>query len=359
MSISKILIISPYLSIVGGVSNFNSTIYPFLSNEYNVKIIEIGSKYKKGYISPIVDQIKFGFVVNNYQPDLIQINTSLNFRAFMRDAVFIYHAYKKRIKTMVFVHGWDDEFFNKIKKIRFYKRVFDNTFKNTVKILVLSREFKQKLIELGMQENRIELFFPPVSDLFLKTISRKEIELKMIREKVINILFLARMEKEKGIYTVINVFNSIKNDNLNLHIVGGGTIIEDVKRYLSKKNDKRIIFHGYVDNDRKIEILKKSHIYCFPTEYKEGLPITVLEAMATGNAIIVSPVGGIKDFFENKKMGFFISPQNKEEIEETIVSMYANRKMMFDMGIYNHEYVKKYFSIDVLIEKLYNIYEQI
>jgi glycosyltransferase involved in cell wall biosynthesis len=56
----------------------------------------------------------------------------------------------------------------------------------------------------------------------------------------------------------------------------------------------------------KKELLMSHHLLCFPTQYGEGMPNSMLEAMASGMAVMTCPIGGIRDFFEEPEMGVLL-----------------------------------------------------
>ena len=112
---------------------------------------------------------------------------------------------------------------------------------------------------------------------------------------------------DKGILIALRTFELANKEfnNLLLTIAGDGPDLEYAKQYIIDNNIKNVQFIGRVDGDEKINALKSSDIYLFPS-YTEGMPISLLEAMLFGNVIITSDVGGIKDFFEQGKMGYMI-----------------------------------------------------
>lgn len=74
---------------------------------------------------------------------------------------------------------------------------------------------------------------------------------------------------------------------------------------------------------KKIETFISHDIYCFPT-YGEGMPVSLLEAMAFGFPVVTRPVGGIKDFFENGKHGFLTNSKDPEIFAELIEKFLKN-----------------------------------
>jgi len=120
-------------------------------------------------------------------------------------------------------------------------------------------------------------------------------------EKTINIIFVGRIELDKGIDLIIETFVKLleKFDNIRLHIFGKGSKLLELKK---KFEGKYINFHGYVGREKLEQYLIKSHIYCLPST-SESFGNTVVEAMSFGVVPIVSSGDTMPDLFTDKVEG--------------------------------------------------------
>lgn len=170
----------------------------------------------------------------------------------------------------------------------------------------------------------------------IKTSSEKYFSIKNINE-IINGIDISKFSSDIKInhrnkYSIINVgrFIKIKNQNiiieavaelipeypnLILNLVGNGVELEN-NINLSKKLKvaKSVIFHGEKNNIG--ELLEQNSIFILPSSY-EGVPISIIEAMANGNVIIASNVGGIANLIKDNYNGLLINP-TKEDIKNSI-----------------------------------------
>ena len=148
------------------------------------------------------------------------------------------------------------------------------------------------------------------------------------------LLFLGLLGKNKGIYDLLECIRDHKEEfqgNLKLYIGGNGEI-EHVKQLIKEYGIADIvIFEGWVSGDKKIELLNKSDAYILPS-YKEGLPISILEAMSYGMPIISTPVGGIPEIVSNGENGYLVEPGNKEDIYKAIMSLLNDADLRNRMG---------------------------
>lgn len=148
------------------------------------------------------------------------------------------------------------------------------------------------------------------------------------------LLFLGLLGKNKGIYDLLECIRDHKVEfqgKLKLYIGGNGEI-EYVKQLIKEYGIADItIFEGWVSGDKKIELLNKSDAYILPS-YKEGLPISILEAMSYGMPIISTPVGGIPEIVSNGENGYLVEPGNKEDIYKAIISLLNDSDLRNRMG---------------------------
>ena len=181
--------------------------------------------------------------------------------------------------------------------------------------------------------------------------------------QTIKILFLARLEKEKGIFETIDAVASLiqKGIPVSLSIAGDGKVLDEVKRYVRQKTQHKnlFLFLGYVKNNDKIKAFTDHHVYCLPTYYGEGLPNSILEAMAFGLPIVTRPVGGILDFFEDQKMGLLVQEKSSEDIADSLEKLIHNRHNMMKISMYNAEYAKKNFMASIVAKRLLKTYDTI
>ena len=173
-----------------------------------------------------------------------------------------------------------------------------------------------------------------------------------------SLLFLGLLDKNKGIYDLLDCLNEHKSDfsgKLKL-FVGGNGEIPKVTQMISKYGLNDIVsFEGWVSGDKKINLLNKVDAYILPS-YHEGLPISILEAMSYSLPIISTRVGGIPEIVKDGINGLLINPGDKKAIYESIVSLMNNKELRENMGKKSKEIVKEHLPIYVesQLKQLYN-----
>lgn len=160
------------------------------------------------------------------------------------------------------------------------------------------------------------------------------------------ILFLGRMVPEKGIHYLVEAYNQI-NTNKKLVIAGGAS---DTDTYYSElkeksKNNKNIIFTGFVQGQELEELYSNAYIYTLPSDL-EGMPLSLLEAMSYNNCCLTSNIDECAEVLEDKGVTFKKSDVNdlKEKLQylcdnEDIVKNYKQNAQEFILNKYNWDNV--------------------
>ena len=330
----KILINVPSFKVLGGVTNHYIGLKPFWSE--NVKYNVVGKQsMKKGngiYWLPW-DIMVFLFKLLFFRPDVVLLNPSLNRNAILRDFVFLRISTLLCFKTVVMIHGFEWEY----AKNTDWKRLSKN-FNRAVLILVLAKAFKEFMENNGVT-TPIHLTTTKVDDRLIA-----DFDINSRDGKIDNILFLARIEKAKGIYITIDAFKMLKEQypHLKLSLVGDGTELANVREYIQDNHISGIRITGALYGNDLIKELKSAQLSS-ASSYGEWMPTAVLESMAFGMPIFTRNVGGLPDFFEDGKMGYITDSLDPKDFAEAMIPYIESLELTKKVSKYNHEYAKEHF----------------
>jgi len=170
------------------------------------------------------------------------------------------------------------------------------------------------------------------------------------------LIFLGRLNKDKGIldlaYAFKNLVEEFPNLDLKLMIIGPDeeNIIEQINKILAKERSK-IFFKGFTDQPEKY--LAAADIFCLPS-YREGFGMSALEAGACAVPVITSRIYGLTDAVEENITGMFHEPGNINEIKNVIKKMVLNRELRIKMGEKGRERVQNDFEQKIVVEEFTN-----
>lgn len=178
----------------------------------------------------------------------------------------------------------------------------------------------------------------------------------MKKDNRLNLLFLGKVCKEKGIFDLlesIRKYSEPFQGNVRILIGGNGDTDRLEKLIKEYKLENIVTFCGWVNGQQKIELLNKADVYILPS-YNEGLPISILEAMSYGMPIISTPVGGIPEIVSEEN-GFLVQPGDIDAIAESIGYFIKNPYACKRMGEESKKKARVHLpdAVSHSLEKLY------
>lgn len=346
----KIIVTAPPHSFkdFGGVANHIHGLVQYFNED--IKFNAIGKRTPQkgsGKYWALWDIVKLCFKIIFYRPDFLWLNPSITHNSLRRDFLFANVAHLFGVKVSIFIHGFDLKNFEGIDK-----KWLRNNLNKASLIFVLANDFKQRLQQIGIT-TPIELTTTKVEDSLVDGF-----DINSRDGKSGDMLFLARLEKNKGVYETIETFKILKKDfpDLTLNIVGGGSEEANVRNLVKKENLQGVTIAGRLSGDSVTEAYKNARILFLITTHGEGMPTTVLEGMAFGLPVITRPVGGLADFFENGKMGYINPTLDPVEIADGVRPFLKNPELTRQVAQYNHRYAMEHFMASKVARSLEKIF---
>ena len=152
----------------------------------------------------------------------------------------------------------------------------------------------------------------------------------------INILFVGRMEKRKGLKYLLMAYSRLKWQfpDIRLIVVGPGTPDKDCYRILGEHSLQDVEFVGGVSQDDLARYYKTADIFCSPATGKESFGIVLLEAMASGTPIVASRLDGYATVMEDGMHGLMVPPKDDQALAAAIRHMIQDPQMRAAMGAF-------------------------
>jgi len=178
------------------------------------------------------------------------------------------------------------------------------------------------------------------------------------------ILSVGRIASVKNHEMLINAIPFIVKEFPDIKIKIIGAIQDEVYynkiKELAKNTrcEKNIEFVGKIDHEQLPNWYNSCKIFVL-TSRSEGIPNSLLEAMACGKPFISTAVGGIPDIVKDKINGMFVEIDHYEELAKKINSLLKNTKERNEMGKRNREMIEKKFSEEVFIDEFKTVFTQV
>ena len=272
-----------------------------------------------------------------------------SYGSFIRKFIcFIIAKYIFQKKVIYHIHGAEYHLFYSCSN-GFIKSLIKLFINNTDCIICLSIAWKN-FFESNFNPNKIEIVPNIIDYPSLSSIEREK--------SILTFLFLGIIGNRKGVFDLLEVISANKDKysgKIKL-VIGGNGETDRLTQIIKEHNLKDLIeFVGWITKEEKNAWLQRADIYILPS-YNEGLPISILEAMSYGKAIISTKVGGIPEIVIPSENGILIEPGNSQQLESAIDFFIENHHIIDNYGEKSKSLVKKHLPYSVL-DKLSLIYE--
>jgi glycosyltransferase involved in cell wall biosynthesis len=147
-----------------------------------------------------------------------------------------------------------------------------------------------------------------------------------------------------------------KRKDITFLAIGNETDSAESQKLIEKENSAHFRLLGKRSG---IESIVNLMDICVLSTFTEGISNSILEYMALGKPVIATSGGGTNEIVADLKTGFLIGTSNPEELAEKIELLLDNVKLREGMGLAGKEWIVKYFSIDLMINKYINLYNDL
>jgi len=162
------------------------------------------------------------------------------------------------------------------------------------------------------------------------------------------LLFVGWLEEFKGVYELLKVANNLHQAGyeFNLTLAGNGNAETDMKSYVEEHQlENVVIFAGWVEPNILANMMKESDIFVLPS-WAEGLPNSMIEAMACGLAVVVSDVGMVSDYIQDQQHALVVPPKNMKALEQALRRMLDDTELRNKLAKNGCELAAKQFSVE-------------
>lgn len=176
------------------------------------------------------------------------------------------------------------------------------------------------------------------------------------------VVFAARMVKDKGIIDVVSAAEFLRSkyeNEVEFWLCGG---LSKNPYAVSKEELKEITDGRYIQwlghRDDMPEILRTSHIMCFPSYYREGIPKAVIDASAAGLPIVTCDTIGCRETVEDGVNGFKVSPKSPQAVAEKLDILLSDDELCKKMGAASREIAERDYDVRKVVATHLKVYDE-
>lgn len=270
--------------------------------------------------------------------------------SFWRKCLFIVPALLVRVPVVLHLHGAEFQVFYNQECSSPTRRFIRGVFERVSRVVVLSESWGQ-WVGAEFPAARVSVIVNPVHlPLLAASGQRKDGAL----------LFLGRLGRRKGVYDLLHAVANVvpRNPGLRVLLGGDGELEEVQAQAQSLGIGQHVELLGWVRGEDKLRLLGEAGVYVLPS-YHEGLPMSVLEAMAHGMPVVSTPVGGIPEAVRDGVEGFLVAPGDVVALSDRLERLLADPGLRGSMGAAARRRAESEFGVAGIVERWVELYREL
>jgi colanic acid/amylovoran biosynthesis glycosyltransferase len=216
-----------------------------------------------------------------------------------------------------------------------YRRATKEMLDAVRHVLVRSESLRRAVVDLGCEENKIDVLRTgiPLDEFpFRERVFPANGEWRFVQA--------GRLIEKKGVTTSLRAFAEFnaRHPESTITIAGDGPLLNQLQALARElKIDNRVSFRGFVSQEQLREIFYASHIFLHPSETgrdgnQEGVPNSMLEAMASGLPVFATNHGGIPEAIENGISGVLVAERDHAALAQALLGAEQDRHLLARLG---------------------------
>jgi teichuronic acid biosynthesis glycosyltransferase TuaC len=225
-------------------------------------------------------------------------------------------ARKFGLKSLCTLHGSDINIYPHYSNLIYRDSKLGMAF--TDSLIAVSGLVKKRALEI-LPDARVDVITNGVNTETFKTRGNKKTSERRI-------IFVGRLTEDKGVKELLKAFAHIyrKHPDTRLVLIGEPVLREWISGFIRENAlEKAVEMTGGVPHETLPEHYGKGHLFVLPS-YSEGMPVSMLEAMAMGLPVVISAVGGVPEIIRHGENGLLVKPRSVDDIVEKVSLLLEN-----------------------------------
>ena len=183
--------------------------------------------------------------------------------------------------------------------------------------------------------------------------------IRHLRDDNLNILFVGRLEKRKGLGDLLRAYRAMKSrvPQARLIIVGDGPLRGRVESYVARYRLPNVVLAGYVPKSVKPRYYNSADIFCAPATGAESFGIVLLEALASGLPVVATEVPGYMSVLEPGRDSITVQPKNWRELAASLVILARDAELRRRLADYGRQKASRY-SWELVASEVVEVYQE-
>jgi glycosyltransferase involved in cell wall biosynthesis len=172
-------------------------------------------------------------------------------------------------------------------------------------------------------------------------------------ETSIRLLFLGWLERDKGVFELIEACRRLANSRrFTLDIAGEGNASAEARVLVAHHKLNEVVrFRGWLRGGNLLEALSEADVLVLPS-WAEGLPNAMIEAMAAGLAVVVTRVGAIPELISDRRSGMLVEPRNADSLAGALGEVIIDGELRERLARESYRIAMRDFEVEAAVDRL-------
>jgi len=354
----KIVLFSPSLAAVSGVSTHVQMLFASdLARDYELLHFQVGSEGRRENVLQklmrfILSPLQLALFLLRTGTEVVHVNASLDPKSYWRDLVYVVvtRLLGRRVVTQIHGGAMPQDFFGGNAFLTWLLRRF---LVSSDVVTVLS---SAELTAYRAFDSRIKVHLVPNA---IDPAGLADQMRPYNTDRPLKLVYIGRLVRTKGLFEVIDALTELKRAGrqFKFSIAGGGPDQIELMAALERAGlEDRVQFLGSVFATEKCRLWLDSDLFVFPTAHKEGLPYSLLEAMAAGCVPVTTPVAAIPDVMRSGEHGLFVPVKNAGALANALAALDDDRERLIRMAEAARRRVLERYTVARLADDFHKLY---
>ncbi|MFZ7126487.1 MAG: glycosyltransferase family 4 protein [Desulfobacterales bacterium] len=263
---------------------------------------------------------------------------------------YIYYRLVRLFRPKVILHFHGAEFMDQFAGLapRWKSRLV-SFFTGVDRLVCLSKSWETRIRSIASQANTIVI---PNAIAIPERMDNRKLSPGRLR-----LAFLGRIGRRKGLFDLLETLAELKSQGLEIELEVGGN--GDVEAFLEAVAalglEEQVRYLGWIGSEQKDLLFRRVDALVLPS-YGEGMPMSILEAMAYGLPVIATRVGGIPELVHHGVSGLLTEPGDRKELGRAIKTLTENALLRIRMGEAARSHVSENHHYTAMVDHISGLY---
>ncbi|MBQ2771100.1 MAG: glycosyltransferase family 4 protein [Methanocorpusculum sp.] len=234
----------------------------------------------------------------------------------------------------------------------YLKTVGRFTFNSADKVITFTEREKEDMVAIGVKPEKIVIIPNGVDTDVFHPVEKDA-------SNPFTVIWVGRLSAGKGLkYAILGFEKFLQNaPSALMYVVGDGPYLDAAQAYVCDNGlDKSIIFTGRVDNEEMLSYYTRSSVYLM-TSMSEGMPRTLLEAMACGLPVVCTDIPQLVPIIEAG--GIVIQKKDVDEVVAALERLYGDVSLSEEFGLSGRKMIEEGYSLSAMNAETEKVYEEL